>query len=149
MDVLSNLYIVGDDAMNTGNAAIADAVVNEENLDIVTWIINQGFQDVDAGTLDDGDPNTAGTLGRTYTFNEVQDAIWFFTDGAAVDANTEFGANSQEIIDLATIAGEGFVAGEGDKVAVLFDPVDEDRQTYIVGVDFNDLKEDCVCDFFL
>lgn len=145
VDVPSNLYIIGDDAMNTANAAIADAVDQEENLDIVTWILNQGFQDLDAGTLDDGDLNTAGTTGQNYSFNEVQNAIWFFTDGDPVDPSTSFGANSQEIIDLATVAGEGFVAGEGDLVAVLFDPLDEDRQTYMVGVEFDALQEDCDC----
>ena len=141
----SNLHIVGSDAMNTANDAIVDAVDLHQNLDIVTWILNQDFQNLDAGTLDDGDLGTPGTAGRNYNFNEVQDAIWFFTDGDPVDPNTQFGANSQEIIDLATTAGEGYVAGEGDKVAVLFDPVDDDRQTYVVAVDFEDLKEDCEC----
>lgn len=148
VDVPSNLYIVGDDAMNTGNSAIATAVDQEENLDIVTWILNQGFQSLDAGTLDDGDINTldpSDEAGRNYTFNEVQDAIWFFTDGQTVDPQNSNGANTQEIIDLATVAGEGFVAGEDDVVAVLFDPIDEDRQTYIVGVEFNALEEECDC----
>lgn len=147
VDVQSRLHIVGDDAMNASNSAIADAVGQEENLDIVTWILNQGFQDIDAGTLDDGDLGSPGTAGRNYTFSEVQESIWFLTDGEAVDPLTEAGSNSQEIIDLAIAAGEGFIAGEGDKVAVLFDPVEEDRQTYMVGVDFETLKEDCDCVF--
>lgn len=145
VDVSSNLHIIGDDAMNAANSAVATAVDQEQNLDIVTWILNQDFQSLDAGILDDGDLGTAGTAGVTYDFFEVQEAIWFFTDGALVDPSTEPGANSQEIIDLATVAGEGFVAGEGDVVAVLFDPIEEERQTYMVGIDFETLKEDCDC----
>ena len=145
VDVRSTLHIIGDDAMNAANNAVAAAVDQEQNLDIVTWILNQDFQSLDAGTLDDGDLATAGSTGETYDFFEVQEAIWFFTDGALVDTSTEEGANSQEIIDLAMVAGEGFVAGDGDVVAVLFDPIEEDRQTYMVGIDFEVLKEDCDC----
>ncbi len=147
VDVQSRVYIVGDDAINASNCGIADAVDHEEKLDIATWILNQGLQDINAGTLDDGDLNTSGASGQNYSFNEVQEAIWFFTDGEAVDPLTEAGSNSQEIIDLATTAGEGFVAGEGQKIAVIFDPVEEDRQTYMVGVDFEALMEDCDCVF--
>ncbi len=145
VDVPSTLHIIGDDAMNAANSAVAAAVDQDQNLDIVTWILNQDFQSLDAGTLDDGDLGTVGSTGETYDFFEVQEAIWFFTDGALVDPSTEEGANSQEIIDLAMVAGEGFVAGEGDVVAVLFDPVEDDRQTYMVGVEFETLKEDCDC----
>lgn len=145
VDVPSNLHIIGGDAINTANSFIAAAVDQEQNLDIITWILNQDFQSLDAGTLDDGDLGTSGSTGETYDFFEVQEAIWFFTDGALVDPSTEPGANSQDIIDLAMVEGEGFVAGEGDIVAVLFDPIEEDRQTYMVGVEFETLKEDCDC----
>ena len=147
VDVQSTLYIVGDDAMNIANSGIAAAVDKEENLDVVTWVLNQDFQSLDAGILDDGDLATAGGAGRNYTFEEVQEAIWFITDGTAIDATTEAGANSQEIIDLAMVAGEGFTSEAGDKVAILFDPLEEDRQAYMVGVDFELLKEECDCLF--
>ena len=123
-------------------AGLADAGDQEENRDSVSWILNQDFQGLDAGTLDDGDLGTPGSTGTNYSFTEVQDAIWFFTDGSAVDASTASGANTQEIIDLATTAGEGFVAGEGDLVAVLFAPLEADRQTYLVGVGYAAQEEE-------
>lgn len=141
VDILSEVFVADAD-----EPALADAVVNEQNLDFVNWILNQDFQNLDAGTLDDGDFNTPGATGRNYNFSEVQDAIWFFTDDEVIDANTEFGANSQEIIDAALQFGDDFEAGEGDLVGLAFVPLNADQQTYLVGVPFDELKQDCICD---
>lgn len=139
VDVLSDIFVSDPD-----NAALDAAVVNEENLDLVNWILNQNFEGTDSGAFDAGGPNASGI---NYSHGEVQDAIWFLTDDKAVEfPGSEQASNIQEIIDQATANGEGFEAGEGEIVGLVFAPVDQNLQTYIVGVPFGDLKVDCFCD---
>jgi len=116
-----------------------------DNLDLINWIINQDFENTD-----NGDGNTTN-----YTDAEVQGAIWALTNGETLESfGVEQGAfvtpgqgtssNAVEILDLAIANGEGFVAGEGDLVGVLVDPVSPDSsvQPFIVAMD---LYEECVC----
>lgn len=128
-------------------ASEADApasVVNAQNLDMVNWILNQGFDSIDNG---DG-------TGKTYTGGEIQGAIWGLTDDYLFvnEAVPAFGtiANAQEIYQLALANGEGFTPGEGDIVGIILDPLDPTgvhgiEQPFIIGVAFNDLALDCLC----
>lgn len=147
-DVPSEVYVA-----DVGNTALFDALAGEANvanlqanLDAINWILNQDFQNQDSGLLDDGDPNTPGSAGENYDFFEVQDAIWILSDGAGVlQPGTPEAENAQEIADAALAFGEGFEAGEGDLVGVVFVPTEANLQTYLVGVPFDDLAEDCIC----
>lgn len=111
----------------------------KENLDLINWIINQGF-----GEVDNGD----GT-GETYNDMEIQGAIWALTDGVLfAPIGTE--QNAQEILDAALANGEGFEAGQGDIVGLLITPTAEaqqqgHKQPLIIGVAFDTLAQDCVC----
>ncbi|MEO0362571.1 MAG: hypothetical protein AAF322_15740, partial [Pseudomonadota bacterium] len=97
-------------------------------------------------SVDNGD----GT-GTNYTGNEIQRAIWTLTNES--DGYNNRSANAQEIVDLARAEGEGFIAGEGDKVAVILNPVfadnlpaaDQPYQPFVVAYDYDTLKEDCIC----
>ncbi|MEM8754084.1 MAG: hypothetical protein AAGF90_13985, partial [Pseudomonadota bacterium] len=121
---------------------LPDGIVpDEQNLDLVNWILNQDFRSVDNG---DG-------TGTNYTGNEIQRAIWTLTNES--DGYNNRSANAQEIVDLARAEGEGFIAGEGDKVAVILNPVfaddlpaaDQPYQPFVVAYDYDTLKEDCIC----
>ena len=157
--IVANVYGSVDpqpDATPDNVDILPDGVVpQEENLDLVNWILNQDFKNTDNG---DG-------MGENYSGYEVQVAVWFFTNNINIDFDpsqvTPFEANVQEIIDLATANGEDFVAGvsdltrvNGDVVAaedqlvgVILDPVgtEESQQPFIVGVPFNELALDCLC----
>jgi VCBS repeat-containing protein len=168
--VETNIYASVDmqpDATPDQIDALPDGIVpNEENLDLVNWILNQDFRNMDNG---DG-------TGETYTGGEIQDAIWFLTNDRPIPDDTVFNpggqANSQEIVDFALNdinmdgvadgGAEGFVAGEGDLVGVILAPaldanaVDVDTgelipldsqplQPFIVGIRFEDLEEACDC----
>lgn len=109
-------------------------IANPENLDQINWIINQGF--VGQDTMD----------GSTqYTIFDVQEAVWVLSDGTSTS-----NASANEIVTKAA-AGEGFVSGEGDLVAVVFDPISPDEtlypdtQTFIMGVAWDALALDCIC----
>ncbi|SMX50696.1 Serine-aspartate repeat-containing protein F precursor [Maliponia aquimaris] len=115
-----------------GNAAV-------DNLDMVSWILNQDFEN------------------SGYTGWEVQRAIWELMDSDdlqfldGVDPGFGSDAKVQEILDAAAVdaslgGGEGFVAGVGDVVGILLDPGDSDpanKQPFIVAVDWEDI--DCLC----
>jgi len=109
----------------------------EENLDLVSWILNEDFT-----SLDNGD----GTA-TNYTDAEVQAAIWGLTD--SIDfVPTAFGSldNVHEIVEAAELNGEGFKAGAGDIVGIILDPnpvTAENSQPFIVGIPFDQL--DCIC----
>jgi hypothetical protein len=86
-----------------------------ENLDLVNWIINQGFVDT---------PSPGGY--GNYTYGDVQRAIW-----TLVDPNSTSGLGSwspdrvNEIITAAERYGEGFEPVDcGQKVATILQPVD-------------------------
>lgn len=130
-----NFYLATQDSVPTG------IVPHPENLDMVNWILNQNF-----GSKDNGDGK-----GKTYTEAEIQGAIWGLTDNF-VFVNTGLGtrANAQEIYKLALANSEGFEAGEGDIVGLILDPTTDaeaagNKQPLIIGVDWNDLAQDCLC----
>jgi len=109
-------------------------VANPENLDNITWILNQEFV---------GQDNMDGT--DTYDVFDIQEAIWTLSDGTASS-----NADANEIAAKALADGEGFVAGEGDLVGVVFDPIAPDAsvtntQTFIMGVDWDAIDLDCIC----
>jgi hypothetical protein len=88
-------------------------VAYPENLDLVNWIVNQGF----VGTASPGGHGI-------YTYGDVQRAIWVLVE----DRLTEFGLGPwsqdrvDEIVAAAYAAGEGYVPGCGDYLAVVIDP---------------------------
>ena len=157
--IVANVYGSVDpqpDATPDNVDILPDGVVpQEENLDLVNWILNQDFKNTDNG---DG-------MGENYSGYEIQVAVWFFTNNIDIDFDpsqvTPLEANVQELIDLATANGEDFVAGmsdltrvNGDVVAaedqlvgVILDPVgaEQSQQPFIVGVPFNELALDCLC----
>jgi hypothetical protein len=98
-----------------------------ENLDMITWIMNQDF----------------GSQG--YNDMEIQGAIWALTDGVVFGGLGD-NADVQEIVDLALSNGEGFEAGVGDIVGIYVDATPESVaqghvQPFIIGVQY----EDCIC----
>jgi hypothetical protein len=69
-----------------------------ENLDLVNWIINQGFVGKTSG------------VGTTFTFGDIQRAIWSLIDNkqATIGLGAWEQARVDQILELAT-QGEGFV----------------------------------------
>ncbi|WP_342076141.1 SdrD B-like domain-containing protein [Yoonia sp. SS1-5] len=120
-----------------------------ENIDKINWLLNQDFTNPDNGQ-------------KTYTEAEIQHAIWGLTDGDSElripeTVNGVFNAsqdNIDELLQLALDNGEGFVAGEGDLVTLVFDPTDVQAgfgeaddydQAFIVTLAYDDLMQDCIC----
>ncbi|NVO67324.1 hypothetical protein [Methanofollis tationis] len=92
-----------------------------ENLDLVNWIINQGFVGQTGGN-------------GIYTFGDVQRAIWRLVDDDP-EHETYTGYDEgrvQEILAAAYAYGEGFVPGPGDLVAIVLVP--EGGQVIIIVV---------------
>jgi hypothetical protein len=106
-----------------------------ENLDLVNWIINQGY----VGTESPGDYGT-------YTYGDVQRAIWVLID----DNLTTNGLGSwnadrvTEVVTAAQTFGEGFVPTCGQVVAVLLVDGSGSLQTTIFQVTFFELGLPCV-----
>lgn len=92
-----------------------------ENLDLVNWIINQGFVGQSAPS-----PCTG-----VYTYGDVQRAIWALVEDE--QSTSGLGSWSQCRVDAILAAayanGEGFIPGCGDQVAVILVPVDESQIT--------------------
>lgn len=86
-----------------------------QNLDLVNWIINQGFVGTPAPTPCSG----------AYTYGDVQRAIWTLIDDA--NSTSGLGPYSQcrvdQIVAAALANGEGFEPGCYDTVAVILVPV--------------------------
>ena len=114
----------------------------EENLDVITYILNQDY------------------ASQGFSDGEVQGAIWALTDGIRLE--DEFGLeggvfiaegggdvdDALLILEDALANGEGFEAGSGDIVGLVIDPGAEAEaegfvQPFIVGVAYDDL--DCLC----
>jgi hypothetical protein len=91
-----------------------------ENLDLVNWIINQGYVGQDVTTVF---PDTACTGNITY--GDIQRSIWELVE----DNQSTSGINPwspcrvAEILAAAQANGEGFEPGCGDVVAVILAPV--------------------------
>jgi hypothetical protein len=83
-----------------------------ENLDLVNWIINQGFV---------GQPSSCDGV---YTYGDVQWAIWNLlednpTPGALGSLGDWSECRAQEIVAAAYANGEGFVPGCGDMMGII------------------------------
>lgn len=135
VEIPYNIYLADQGSVPVG------IIARPQNLDMVNWILNQGFEDKDNGD----------NMSQTYTEAEIQGAIWGLTDNI-VFVNSGLGttANAREIYNLALANGEGFEAGEGDIVGLILDPTAEaeaagNRQPLIIGVEWDALEQDCFC----
>ena len=124
------VYSSYEDVSGIGN------IDNPENLDLVNWIINQGFE----GTL-------AGD-GKPFTYGDVQRAIWDLIDDT--NSTSGLGPWSQVHVDeiLAAVAAdgsgaEGYEPGCGDLVAVILVPQDSRRQITIAQITFASVEVPC------
>ncbi len=129
-------------------ADIPDGIIaNEDNLDLVNWIINQDYRG-----------QVSATTGENFTDAQIQAAIWNLTDDREVNPDNdpvldELEMTAQEIIDAALANGEDYVpTGAGDYFAVLINPVDPngtvddpDAQGFIVAVPWTQVEQDCIC----
>ncbi|SFH99626.1 thioester domain-containing protein [Albimonas pacifica] len=87
-------------------------VDNPENLDLVNWILNQGYE-------------------GTYSYNDIQSAIWQLVDDrGGIDTliftpGIQLSAGAAAIVAAAQAEGEGFVpdADLGQTVGMIFQPV--------------------------
>jgi hypothetical protein len=113
----------------------AGLVEHPENLDLINWIINQNFV---------GKPSSCQPLLPTYTYGDVQRAIWTLIDDTL--SNLSLGPYSlchvQEIIAAAYANGEGFVPGCDDLIGIIFQPVD-DSQIVIAQATFAGIGVPC------
>jgi len=104
-----------------------------ENLDLVNWVINQGFV---------GQPSDCG---GTYTYGDVQRAIWALIEDN--QSTSGLGSWSQcrvdEIVAAAYASGEAFVPGCDDYVAVILQPVDGQQVVSIAQVTFASVGVPC------
>lgn len=138
VEVPYKFYLASEGEVPTG------VIAHPENLDMVNWLLNQDFDN-----LDNGD----GT-GTTYTQAEIQGAIWGLTDDIVFveEELQNYGTteNAQEIYEMALANGRGFEAGEGDIVGLILDPVegpdaDQPIQPFIIGIQWDDIAQDCLC----
>ena len=121
------------DVFALNGASVFNGQSAAENLDLVSWILNQQFE-------------TRGTSGWV-----VQRAIWELTDSQdmgfldAIDPG--FGTDTEVQSLLAQAAAhEGYMPGTGDLVAVLIDPDPSDPQNlqpFIAALEFE--TYDCLC----
>ena len=100
--------------------AISGLIEHPENLDLVNWIINQGF-------VGQPSPGCSGS----YTYGDVQRAIWTLVEDS--NSTSGLGPYSQcrvnEIVAAAYDEGEEFVPSCGDTVAVILVPVNGQQIT--------------------
>ena len=98
----------------------AGVVEFPDNLDLINWIINQQFV---------GKPSSCNPMLPTYTYGDVQRAIWTLIDDTPSTAS--LGPYSrchvEEIIAAAYANGEGFVPGCDDVIGIIFQPVDDSQ----------------------
>ncbi|SFS68290.1 hypothetical protein SAMN04487906_1343 [Zhouia amylolytica] len=104
---------------------LPDGIIeNPGNIDLVNWIMNQGFL------------GQASPSGGTYTFGDIQWAIWELLDDANCSACAFLGDDwseekGQEIVDAAMQNGADFMPGCGDYIAVLLVPTDNSQPIFI------------------
>lgn len=93
-------------------AEAAGLVVHPDNFDLVAWILNQNYQ------------GQASPSGGTYTFGDVQVAIWMLIDDEiGNDMGPYDPARVTEILAAAAANGEGFVPACGQKAIMVLKPV--------------------------
>ena len=135
-----NVYLVPSYVDDGYGAAVLNPealvwVDNPDNLDLVNWIINQGY----VGTL------SPGGFGY-YTYGDVQKAIWTLIDDSS-DAAGLGSWNANRVLEIVTAAemyGGGFVPTCGQVVAVLLVDGSGSIQTTIFQVTFFELGLPCV-----
>ncbi|SDZ95172.1 SdrD B-like domain-containing protein [Rubrimonas cliftonensis] len=121
----------------------SDGGFNPQNVDNVNWLLNEA----------------EALLAEGFTQGNIQRAIWNLLDGGpdsvlngsvannGFNANPEFSsfADAFELTERA-LANDGFVAGEGDMVGLLLDPVESGVQPFVIAVEFDALTADCLCE---
>jgi hypothetical protein len=131
-----NLYCAEEVATDPALADVLtrtgrNGLQGEENLDLITWILNQDF------------------IGQGYTDAEIQGAIWGLTDNTLfVAAGAGESSDARAIYDLAVANGEGYTAGPGGLVALVIDPDAAAEalghsQPFVIAVAYDSL--DCLC----
>lgn len=118
------------------NPELAIWIDTPENMDLVNWVINQGY----VGTESPGEYGV-------YTFGDVQRAIWALIDDNPNSTAGLGGWNADrvnEILDAAWAFGEGFVPTCGHVVAVVMVDDSGTYQTTIFQVTFFELGLPCV-----
>lgn len=119
---------------NANQISVANGLNAADNMDLVSWILNQDFEN------------------NGFTGWEVQRAIWELTDNVDTDyldaIDPAFGDddNVDFLVAEAIANGEGFQAGVGDIVGVVVDPsptTAANSQPFIVAMAFEDY--DCLC----
>ncbi|WP_298789330.1 hypothetical protein [uncultured Allomuricauda sp.] len=100
------------------------AFENPDNFDLVNWIINQNFI------------GQVSPSGGTYTFGDVQWAIWELIDDNNCAACAFLGGDwselkGQEIVNEAIANGEGFEPGEGQLLAIILIPTNNRQPVFI------------------
>lgn len=124
-DYIANVYSSYEDL------TALNLVEFPENLDLVNWILNQGF-------VGQTSPGGYGT----YTYGDVQRAIWeLVEDSLSTNGLGSWDADRvDEILAAADASGEGFVPQCGDIVAVLLVPVNGSQiiiaQVILIGFEF-------------
>ena len=106
------------------------------NMDLVNWLINQNFVG-----------QSAAPLAGSYTFGDIQRAIWELIEDNPTATTSGLGAWNQARVDqveaLARANGEGFVPTCGDFIAVLLVPTGGQQPIAIAQVTFASLGIDC------
>jgi hypothetical protein len=95
-----------------------------ENFDLINWILNQNFI------------GSASPSGGTYTFGDLQWAIWELIDDQNCALCAYLGSDwsktkGQEIVDLALANGEGYEPGDGDSLAIVLIPTNNRQSIFI------------------
>ena len=114
---------------------IPDGVLEQpENMDLINWVINQGFV---------GKPSLYPDLNAYYTMGDVQVAIWTLADD---EISTSVGPYSMtrvdEIVAAAMESGEEFIPECTERIAVIIVPV-SGAQVTIAQVTFIEVKLPC------
>ena len=99
---------------------------NPDNFDLVNWILNQNFV------------GTTSPSGGTYTFGDVQWAIWELIDDnncalCAYLGNDWSTTKGQEIVDAALANGEGYQPAPGGVLAIVLIPTNN-RQSVVIPI---------------
>jgi hypothetical protein len=99
---------------------------NPDNFDLVNWILNQNF-------IGEASPS-----GGTYTFGDVQWAIWELIDDNNCALCAYLGddwstTKGQEIVNAAIASGEGFEPEAGGVIAIVLIPTNN-RQSVIIPI---------------
>ncbi len=95
-----------------------------ENFDKVNWILNQSFV------------GSESPSGGTYTFGDLQWAIWELIDDRNCQSCAYLGddwsvTKGQEIVDMSLAEGEGFEPGNGDALAVVLVPTNNLQSIFV------------------